>query len=315
MGYCVNCGAEYTGHTFICRSCWKDPRVPNKQWDKTINNLQHNDDSYYPDFTYKHEKLSLVLAVIVSASLIFILTTISVGTLLIAILIMALVFRINWIHTRAGLMEVTRHNYSDIYGMAQIAAGRLRVPMPPVYVMQDPIPNAFTMGLFDENWIVINSGIMELLTKDELLTVIGHEMGHIKYRHATWLVLTNPRHNVRFPLLAHILRPIFNNWHLRSEYSADRAGLIASGEIRSCILTEIKLMAGKRLPPEFDLDKYLKQLEERQDSASDSLLEVVFRTHPFAKNRIRQMLDFHRSEKFQNIWNRYSTPGELSFAD
>ena len=57
------------------------------------------------------------------------------------------------------------------------------LPMPKVYVVNDPAPNAFATGRNPENGAVaVNTGLMRMLTRGELAGVIAHELAHIKNR-------------------------------------------------------------------------------------------------------------------------------------
>ncbi len=55
------------------------------------------------------------------------------------------------------------------------------LPMPKVYIINDPAPNAFAMGRGPENAVVgVTQGLLDTMNREELQAVIAHEMGHIK---------------------------------------------------------------------------------------------------------------------------------------
>lgn len=66
--------------------------------------------------------------------------------------------------------------------VAQLA-GRAGLPMPRVYVIDSDTPNAFATGRDPQHGVVaVTTGIMRLLTREELAGVVAHELAHIKHR-------------------------------------------------------------------------------------------------------------------------------------
>ncbi|MEK7679032.1 MAG: M48 family metalloprotease, partial [Deltaproteobacteria bacterium] len=57
------------------------------------------------------------------------------------------------------------------------------LPMPKVYVIPDPSPNAFAAGRDPENaYVAVTQGLLDIMERDELQSVVAHEMSHIKGR-------------------------------------------------------------------------------------------------------------------------------------
>lgn len=73
--------------------------------------------------------------------------------------------------------------YPEVERIVADLAGRDGLPMPKLYYVDTPIPNAFATGRSPERAVVaVTSGIMEILTESELRAVLAHELGHIKNR-------------------------------------------------------------------------------------------------------------------------------------
>lgn len=70
-----------------------------------------------------------------------------------------------------------------LYGMVEELSQRAALPMPKVYVIDNPTPNAFATGRNPQNAAVaVTTGILKILNNDELAGVIAHELAHIKHR-------------------------------------------------------------------------------------------------------------------------------------
>lgn len=83
----------------------------------------------------------------------------------------------------AGAHPASREEYFDLYTTVEnlcIAAG---LPMPKVYVINDPAPNAFATGRNPQHAVVaVTTGLLSIMNKTELEGVIAHELSHIGNR-------------------------------------------------------------------------------------------------------------------------------------
>jgi heat shock protein HtpX len=82
-----------------------------------------------------------------------------------------------------GAREVTEREAPQLYGSVASLAGRDGLPMPRVYIIEDDSPNAFATGRDPEHSVVaVTTGILRILTREELEGVLAHELSHVKHR-------------------------------------------------------------------------------------------------------------------------------------
>src|SRR4051794_10874109 len=71
--------------------------------------------------------------------------------------------------------------YKELHDVVEAVAIGAGLPKPAVYVIQDPHPNAFATGSSQKKAaITATTGLLEIMNREELEGVIGHEMSHIK---------------------------------------------------------------------------------------------------------------------------------------
>ena len=79
--------------------------------------------------------------------------------------------------------EVDAQSAPQYYGLVQQLAARADLPMPRVYVMNNPQPNAFATGRSpDHSAVCASTGLLDMLSYEELSGVLAHELSHIKNR-------------------------------------------------------------------------------------------------------------------------------------
>lgn len=82
-----------------------------------------------------------------------------------------------------GAHEVDERSAPEYYGLVRDLAQRAGLPMPRVYVMENPQPNAFATGRSPSRAAVAAStGLLDMLSREEIAGVIAHELAHIKNR-------------------------------------------------------------------------------------------------------------------------------------
>ncbi|MER6420817.1 M48 family metallopeptidase [Streptomyces sp. NPDC001137] len=184
--------------------------------------------------------------------------------------------------------------------------------VPPMYVNQDPQPNAMCIGL-DQPIIVVTTGLVELLDEEEMRAVIGHEVGHALSGHAVYrtilLFLTQLAVRVAWIPLGTIaimaIVTALREWFRKSELSADRAGLLAGQDLEASMRGLMKIAGGNHLH-EMNVDAFLEQAEEYEAGGDlrDSVLKILNllpRSHPFTTIRAAELKKWSESRDYQRI--------------
>src|SRR3712207_3320183 len=82
-----------------------------------------------------------------------------------------------------GAQEIDRATAPEFYDLVAELAHRAKLPMPKVYLMDNPQPNAFATGRDPEHAAVAaTTGLLRILTRDEIAGVMAHELAHVKNR-------------------------------------------------------------------------------------------------------------------------------------
>jgi heat shock protein HtpX len=215
-----------------------------------------------------------------------------------------------------GAREVDARSAPELYAMTSELAANAGLPMPRVYIMDNPQPNAFAAGRNPQNAAVaVTTGLLKTVDRDELAGVIAHELGHIKNRDTLLMTMTatiagaismlanfgfyfggrsNDSGNIGFigTLLLVILGPLAAGLVQMAisrtrEYAADRAGAEISRSPMA-LASALQKIAGAahRIP----------NMEAERNPASAHLFIVnplsgarmdnLFATHPNVENRV-----------------------------
>jgi heat shock protein HtpX len=79
--------------------------------------------------------------------------------------------------------EVTEAEAPELYGTIRRLAQKAEIPVPGVYIIDQEQPNAFATGRNPQHAAVaVTTGLMRILSQEELQGVIGHELAHVKHR-------------------------------------------------------------------------------------------------------------------------------------
>jgi len=198
-------------------------------------------------------------------------------------------------------VRVDERQFARVHRLLVDVATVLDVPeLPEVYVANNPLTNAMTIGI-DRPFIVIDSGLVDLLDDDELAFVLAHELGHVLSGHAVYQTLLQRRLALSVGLgsiplgglgLRIIIAALYE-WSRKAELSADRAGLLGVQDPAVALRVHMQLASGGHVG-DLDPTSFLAQGQEYVGAGDlrDSVLKLLLienRTHPFAVVRAAEL--------------------------
>jgi heat shock protein HtpX len=91
----------------------------------------------------------------------------------------------------AGAQEIDARTAPDLFNIVHELSQRAGLPMPRVYLMDNPQPNAFATGRNPENAAVaVTTGLLQHLSREEITGVIAHELAHVKNHDTLIMTIT-----------------------------------------------------------------------------------------------------------------------------
>jgi Zn-dependent protease with chaperone function len=220
------------------------------------------------------------------------------------------------IHSRTAVRLGPRQ-YPSLYKMVEQACEILDLEVPVSYVSGHFQVNAYAFG-FTEYTLTLNAGLVDQMEDEEVLAVIGHELGHILCDHMLYKSMAHliSMYGLRglgmvfgglTKLLTVPLQLALLNWSRAAEYSCDRAGLLVVQDPQVVGTTLVKLAGGpKRFRHEFDLSAVHAQYRDFEDTASTTdklyaLWHEANRTHPDPIWRANAILEWSEGQRYRDI--------------
>ena len=217
----------------------------------------------------------------------------------------------------ASSVRVNEKQFAKLYKLHKEACAILDMDKEPeLYVSQTPFLNAMAIGA-DNPFIVLNSATVSSMSDDEIITIIGHELAHIKSGHVLYKTVLAILLNVSLPMLLPILPAMITQallfsikaalleWSRKSELSCDRAGLLVVQNTDVATQVEMKLAGGGDIK-QMDLGEFVKQAEEYKEADGigntlTKILNTFNQTHPFPVVRVSELITWVRSGEYDTI--------------
>jgi heat shock protein HtpX len=232
-----------------------------------------------------------------------------------------------------GARAVDARSAPELYGLVRQLAGEAGLPMPRVYIIDTPQPNAFATGRNPENAaIAVTSGILQILSEQELAGVLSHELAHVKHRDTLLMTLTatiagavsmlanfglffgGGRNNnglgvvgslamlILAPLAAAIVQMAISRTR---EYEADREGAEICRAPLWLASALRKIAGAARRIPNFTAERNPASASLFiVNPLSGARMDNLFSTHPDVENRIERLNAYARE------WNETSRPDD-----
>jgi Zn-dependent protease with chaperone function len=198
-------------------------------------------------------------------------------------------------------VKVSERQFPRIQGLVQQCADTLHITPPTVYIVNNPSLNAATYGTNEESFIMVHSALIDHYSNEELLTVLGHECGHIHNSHVVYLTALHYLTRMAGVFVRWAVEPALvalRAWSRRAEITSDRAGMLCGKSDIVAMRSLTKLALGsKKLYEEFNLEAFLEQYEEGKDGMGKYM--EMFATHPWLPKRVLAMRVFAESELYR----------------
>jgi Zn-dependent protease with chaperone function len=198
-------------------------------------------------------------------------------------------------HSALQVNEVQTPNLAKVIMECEI---KLQPGMINAYVVNKNQMNAYTFGISAPKALVIYTPVLEVMNPGELTFILGHEIGHVALGQ-TWLnTIVGGLAGIPAPFgAAIVLYAAFRWWNRMCEFSADRAGLLACGDLNLAVSALVKLVV-PNIRSQREFNQALAMIDAQDDDISNVLAEA-FQTHPMLIRRINKLREYARTDEYR----------------
>jgi len=183
----------------------------------------------------------------------------------------------------------------ELQEMVKELAAKAHLPMPRIAISPSKEPNAFVFGRTRKSaTLVVNEGLLKMLNKDELESVIGHELGHVK--HNDFLVMTIASF---ISMLAYMLAQNMVFANTGRSRNGDYALLIGFLGFAVYFISELLILGLSRYR-EYFADMHSAQLTKKPEHLARSLVKI---TYSLAESPVQQSSGYIRSFYIADSFN------------
>jgi len=256
-------------------------------------------------YRYPHEQIILTLTLLLVFGVIVFTATATVcgSVLFVAAMLIIAYFATSNRHQSLlkTAQKVTLQTTPRLNDMVEECRATLQAEPVQTFVANRNALNAYTFGLAAPKVVVIYSALGQVMDEVELKFIIGHELGHVKLGH-TWLnSLVGGMAGIPSPFMGAILmEAAFLWWNRACEYSADRAGLLACGDVNKAISSLLKIGVGLQVSQGVDPQRALQKLRDEMNDTASTVGEL-FATHPLIARRIDELKKWAGGEEYRRL--------------
>ena len=255
-------------------------------------------------YRYANEQVVLVLTLLLVLAVIIFTSTVTFclsGVFIIAMFgLSALLIRSHHQTLMRSAFRVDRASSPELADLVAECELKLQPGPVDVFVVNQKQMNAYTFGISSPKVLALYTPLLKVMNTRELSFIIGHEMGHVALGH-TWLnTILGGMAGIPAPFgAAVLLYTAFRWWNRMCEYSADRAGLLACGDLKAAVSALVKLVAPE-IRNQHDFERALALVDAEDDSAANRLAEA-FQSHPMVIRRINALRAYVHSPEYQTL--------------
>lgn len=211
-------------------------------------------------------------------------------------------FKTVWKNELLGhAVKVGENQFPRVHRLAVRCAETLGIATPTIYIVNNPYLNAATYGTNDDSFIMVHSALIDHFSDDELLTVIGHECGHIHNCHVVYLTAMHYLARMASVFVKWIVQPAMlalSGWSRRAEITCDRAGLLCVKSVDVATRSLAKLALGStKLYDEFDIETFVAQHDEGKGGVGR--FGEITASHPWLPKRVLALRAFAESDLYR----------------
>lgn len=217
---------------------------------------------------------------------------------------------------------IDANNFPEIYAILRHCCKTLGISIPHgVVSARMPGINAYASGTVDNPYLLISDLSTHLLTKEELTFIIGHECGHLSMEHLVYHMIGRQLTQlgqlipVVGPMLVELVSLPLSTWSRYSEITADRAGFLCCGDLRTAQRALMKCESAFANVSDVELDTYIAQsLDSLENMKLGAMQEYLF-DHPITPKRLKALQYFSESELYYRVTGKEIPAGARLLSD